>query len=312
MDHFSSFEAVELHDAAANAAPLRRSVGRFRETPGIKAVRASFAVLCRVAPSLATHMAYELLASPPGCPERAWQARLRESAMTYRLTLGGGELAVYEWGQGPAVLMVHGWGARATHMGKMIEPLVAQGLRVVAFDAPAHGESSGRTTDLVQYAAAVHAVARRVGPLHALLAHSFGVAMALYARRDWGFEAERQVFVSSFDHCRWFTRAFGEHVGLTPQVREQTLQMLVERYHGRLDWDMLSVAEMLRRTPQPTLLIHDRDDAEIPFVHSLTLLKAAPHAQLHETRGLGHHRLLGHAGVIEKVVRFVSHPSPAA
>ncbi len=312
MSHSSSFEAIALHDAAASLAPPRRSVGRFRETPGIKAVRASFAVLCRVAPTLAAHMAYDLLASPPRCPERAWQTRLRESATSFRLTLGDGELAVYEWGQGPAVLMVHGWGARATHMGKMIEPLVAQGLRVVAFDAPAHGESSGSTTDLVQYAAAINAVARRTGPLHALLAHSFGVAMALYARRDWGFEAERHVFVSSFEHCSWFTRAFGEQVGLTPRVLERTLQMLVERYPGRLDWDSLSVAGMLHQTPQPTLLIHDREDAEIPFEHSLALLQAAPQAQLYETQGLGHHRLLGHAGVIEKVVDFVLPPSPAA
>ena len=80
--------------------------------------------------------------------------------------------------------MVHGWGARATHMGKMIEPLVAAGFRLVAFDAPAHGESFGGSTDLIEYAAAIKAVARHAGPVHTLLAHSFGVAMALYARRD--------------------------------------------------------------------------------------------------------------------------------
>lgn len=270
--------------------------------------RALFGVLCRTAPTLAAHLAYALLARPPRSAEKGWQAELREKARSSRLSLGAGELAVYEWGAGPAVLMVHGWGARATHLGRLIEPLVAAGFRVVAFDAPGHGNSLGRSTDLVQYAAAVSAVAQHAGPVHTLMAHSFGVAMALLARRDCGVQAQRQVFVSSFNHCKWFTEAFGKYVGLTPGVLDRALQMMVDRYQGRLDWDTLSVVEMLRRARQPTLIIHDRDDAEIPFEHSVALLQAAPNARFHATSGLGHHRLLGDAQVIERVLQFVSSP----
>lgn len=311
MGYSTSSEVAAATGVSVNAQHGRRSVGRFRETRGIKAVRASFGVLCRTAPTLAAHLAYALLAAPPRSAERDWQAALREKAQISRLWLGAGEIAVYEWGAGPTVLMVHGWGARATHMGKMIEPLVAAGYRVVAFDAPAHGDSFGRTTDLVQYAAAVKAVARQAGPVHTLLAHSFGVAMALFARRDWGVQARRQVFISSFDHCKWFTEAFGRHVGLTQAVLQRTLQMLEERYPGRLNWDSLSVVEMLRRTPQPTLIIHDREDAEIPFEHSVALLQAAPQARFHATSGLGHHKLLGNTEVIAQVLRFVSQPDMA-
>ena len=87
-------------------------------------------------------------------------------------------------------------------------------------------------------------------------------------------------------------------------------QVLVERYQGRLDWDSLSVVEILRRTQQPTLSIHDREDLEIPFDHSVALLQAAPHAQLHATSRLGHHRLLGNAEVIAQVVQFVTSAAP--
>jgi pimeloyl-ACP methyl ester carboxylesterase len=312
MGYSTSSEAVSAAGVPVSAQPGRRSVGRFRETRGIKAVRASFGVLCRTAPTLAAHLAYGLLATPPRGAEKDWQAVLREKAQTSRLPLGAGEIAVYEWGAGPTVLMVHGWGARATHLGKMIEPLVAAGFRVVAFDAPAHGDSFGRTTDLVQYAAAVNTVARLAGPVHTLLAHSFGVAMALYARRDWGVETGRQVFISSFDHCKWFTEAFGRHVGLTPAVLARTLHMLEERYSGRLNWNSMSVVDMLRHTPQPTLIIHDRDDAEIPFEHSVALLQAAPQAQFHATSGLGHHKLLGSGEVIAQVLRFVRQPNLAS
>ena len=151
----------------------------------------------------------------------------------------------------------------------------------------------GKSTDLIEYAAAIKAVARHAGPVHTLPAHSFGVAMALYARREWGVQVQRQVLVSSFRHCKWFTEAFAKYVGLHPNVMARAMQMMVERYQGRLDWDSMSVVEMLRRTRQPTLIIHDREDLEIPFEHSMALLQAAPHAQFHATSWLGHHRLLG-------------------
>ena len=284
----------------------RRTVGRFAEKPGIKAVRIAFKLLCSVSPTVAAHLTYQLLSRPPRAPERPWQTALREQAQTTHLAHSSGTLCVYSWGDGPTVLMVHGWGARATHMGKLIKPLVAAGFRVVSFDAPGHGESTGRTTDLVQFASAIAAVAKFAGPIHTLLAHSFGVAMALYARRNWGVEVQRQILISSFDHCKWFTEAFAAYVGLKQEVMARARQLMVDRYDGKLDWDQLSVVEMLRRTCEPTLILHDTDDLEIPVQHSLSLLQAAPLAQFHSTSGYGHHRLLGSSAVIERVVRFTS------
>lgn len=271
-------------------------------------LRAAMGSLSSVAPGLAAHVGYRLLATPPWANERPWQRELREKAgVSRRLAFGDGTLAVYEWGRfaQPAILMVHGWGARATHSGRMIEPLVKRGFRVVAFDAPAHGRSSGRSTDLVEFAAAIHAVAASVGPLRAMLAHSFGAAMTVLAMRDWGVHADRLVLISAFDHCRWFCDAFAQHAGLSPAVVDRMQQIVVERHGGRVDWDRMSVVEMLRATHRPTLLVHDEEDGEIPFAHSLALLSGAPNATLHVTRGLGHHRLLGQQTVIERVVDFI-------
>lgn len=285
---------------------VRRHVGRFRETRRVQAARGAFWVLCKVAPRIAARIAYDVLARPPRTRELPWQMALRKDALVYCLRTGGHELVVYEWGDGPTVLMVHGWGARATHMGKMIGPLVAAGFRVVSFDAPAHGSSSGRSTDLIEFAGAVASVVQHSGPIHTVVAHSFGVAMTLFARRDWGFEVKNQILISSFDHCKWFTEAFRRYIGIEASVMEQARQLMVERYSGRLNWDQMSVVEMLRRTSEPTLIIHDQQDGEIPFQHSLSLLQGAPNARLYATNGMGHHRLLGSQDVIEQVVKFAA------
>lgn len=289
--------------ARAPARPAR--VGRFAETPGVSAVRRVYRVLCRLAPGMAARLAYRQLATPPRGAAGRWHASVHAQTRTRHLRCGTGELAVYEWGQGPAVLLVHGWGANATHMGRMVLPLVLAGFRVVAFDAPAHGRSSGQRTDMVEFANAVALVARQVGPLHAVIGHSFGAAMALYAARDWGLTCARLVLISSFDHCNWFVEMFAQHVGLTREVHERVRDMFVLRYGGRLDWGRMSVVEMARQAHLPALLVHDDTDEEIPFAHGLSLAAALPAAQFKATHGLGHHRVLRNPEVIRRVVAFI-------
>ncbi len=289
-------------------APPMRAAGRFQSTRRAKLLRVGLRALSDVSPDWTARLAYGILARPPRASEPAWQRELRRSARTSTLKFGRRRLALYEWGRpaGPSILMVHGWGARATHLGRMIAPLAEAGFRVISFDAPAHGKSSGRTTDLVEFASALHVVQIAVGSLQAMIGHSFGAAIAMLASRHWGVFAECSVLVSAFDHFGWTCETFGRYAGLTPTVVRRMQQLLDERYHCVIDWSRLSVTDMLRDTHRPALLIHDRSDPEIPFEHSAALARGAPNAQLFATDGLGHHRLLGDQAVIERVVRFVS------
>ena len=296
--------------AHETATPLQPQLaGRFAQTRGSSIVRHIFRVLCRFTPALAAHLAYAQLARPPRPAMGKQHLALRKQARMRRLPVGINKLAVYEWGEGPAILMVHGWGSHATHMNRMIGPLVDAGFRVVAFDAPAHGKSSGGTTDIVQFANAVAVVAKHVGPLHCVIGHSFGAAMAMYAARDWGMATGRMVLVSSFSHCNWFLQMFAEHVGLTSDVLDRMRQMLVRLYGGRLKWSRMSVVDMARQMAFPMLFIHDEDDREIPFEHALALTGTLGDAQFMATRGLGHHRVVRHHEVIRRVVAFASQTS---
>ncbi len=298
------YETPHAATASTRANPSRE--GRFADTRGTPLVRRMYRVLCRVAPAVAAHLAYRQLATPPRAPEGVWPVPLRGRTHTRHLVGGAGTIAVYEWGQGPAVLLVHGWGGNATHMGRLVQPLLNAGFRVLAFDAPAHGNSSGRTTDMVEFAAAVSTVARHAGPLHAVIGHSFGAAMAMYAMRDWGMTASRVVLASSFQHCNWFVRLFAEQVGLTPEVLRRVHDTFFQRYSGRFDLDRMSVVEMARQAHLPTLLVHDETDPEIPFEHSLALAAALPLAQFKATHGLGHHRVVRNPEVIRRIVAFLA------
>jgi pimeloyl-ACP methyl ester carboxylesterase len=292
---------------ASPPVPVRR-VGRFAEHRGSTLVRAGYGVLCRWAPALAAALAHRQLATPPRAPVGRWPLAVREHTRSWCVRSGAGDIAVYEWGHGPAVLLVHGWGSDATRMGRLVAPLVRAGCRVIAFDAPAHGRSGGERTDMVAFANAVALVARRAGPLQAVVGHSFGAAMCLYAARDWGLCAKRLVLISTFDHCDWFVGLFARHAGLTPAVLQRVRERFAQRYSGRFDWARMSVLAMGRDADRPTLLVHDRDDAEVPFEHGVALAHAMDGAQFLPTRGLGHQRVLRNPEVIRRVVAFVSNP----
>ena len=112
MGHSNSSEVAVARTFTVTGSPELRKVGRFAETRQVKWGRSAFRLLCKISPTLSAHLAYKLLATPPRCPEKPWQIALRGKALTARLRLGACDLAVYEWGRGPTVLMVHGWGTR--------------------------------------------------------------------------------------------------------------------------------------------------------------------------------------------------------
>src|SRR5687768_7183372 len=50
-----------------------------------------------------------------------------------------GSLATWSWGEGRTVLLVHGWGSRASRYRTLVPALLAAGFRAVAMESPGHG-----------------------------------------------------------------------------------------------------------------------------------------------------------------------------
>ena len=79
------------------------------------------------------------------------------------------------------VLLVHGWISHAARMAEVIRELHARGLRVLAFDAPAHGRSRGTQADLQAFRSALAAVLVGMMKDVGYIFESFTQAMAMNA-----------------------------------------------------------------------------------------------------------------------------------
>lgn len=292
-----------------------------RSQNALRLTRAALQAAYIVSDGLGTSFAERLFVSPRryARPERERAVLASGRRFTVDVPLrspiwGGATTRVvaWRWGVGPAVLLVHGWEGRGSQLGAFVEPLVAAGLSVVAFDAPAHGDSPGGRLYLTDQADALAAVANAVGPLHAIVAHSFGAAAALLAHARGGVDAARNVMIAPNVLVDESFAQFARLVGLDDADRT-LLEHHVVRSSG-VPLDALRLDRLAGARDAGLLVIHDRSDKEVDLRHGERLAAAWPQAQLVTTDGLGHRRILRDPAVIRAAVDSIRAglPRPAS
>jgi len=237
---------------------------------------------------------------PEPAREKEWLAGAQRLTLAHR----DRPLAVYHWGKGPTVLLVHGWHGRGAQLGAFAAPLVAAGYRVVAFDAPAHGRTPGRATDLPEVSEALLTVADAFPPLHGVIAHSFGVAGTLVATRQ-GLAPRRVVALSAPASIDFLMDSFAARLGIPTAVMDVHRRLMELRFGADL-WRRFSPTEIARDLDIPALLMHDKEDHDVPWQQGEALARAWPGAAWVRTQGLGHRRILRDPDVVARVVAFMA------
>ena len=273
----------------------------------LAAMRGAFAVLDRVASPLAARWALDIWCTLPKQPGLRRDERPGGGVRLDLLRSGGTRLAVETWGEGPPVYLAHGWGGWRGQLGAFIRPLVEAGNRVVAFDAPGHGDSApgslgkGRG-NATEFARALEDVIDAHGPAAGVVAHSLGGAAASLAIHDGAPVARLALVAPSPDFIR-MTDALAARLGYGDETKRRFLALLEWRAHRPLaDFDMTARSE----PGAPSLIVHDRLDKEVPYDDGARLAGAWPSAEFVTTEGLGHQRILRDAAVIERICRFVT------
>jgi pimeloyl-ACP methyl ester carboxylesterase len=260
-----------------------------------------FRTVGSVAPEAAARWAETIFCRPPRHEPRTADEEFLATGRRFSVVSEAQELAAWEWGQGPTVVLVHGWGSRAGRFSAMARALAQGGFRVVGYDAPAHGRSTGRLASLPEFGRALGAVGRSVGPVYGLVGHSLGGAAATLALRD-GLHAERIVLLAAPADVIRFSTAFADHLRLSPETRAALRRNLEIRLKAR--WDELHLPTIVQSLRVTALLLHDREDEDVPFSQAEEIARAWPGARLVPTTGLGHRAILRDPAVVRRAVAF--------
>jgi pimeloyl-ACP methyl ester carboxylesterase len=273
-------------------------------------MRLGFRALSAVAPGVAARLATQLWFRPPVPKVHPAAARFMESGDRSDILVQGRSVAVWTWGSGPAVLLVHGWGGYGGQMQPFVEPLVRTGYRAIVFDAPAHGKSGpsqlgSRRTTLFDFAHAIDAIGRNEQQFAGIIAHSGGCTAVAWAMLTAAWRADALAFIAPMASPIRYRRLFHETLGLSADVERRFTDITSRQFGFR--WEDLEVPEMATRmrTP-PTIVVHDRGDDETSWDEGAAIAKAWPNSLLRTTEGLGHRRVLRDPAVVNDVTAFIT------
>ena len=250
-----------------------------------------------------------LFFTPIGYPTPEQELKSEGFAEKFILTVEGIKIQCYRWGESTkTVLVVHGWAGRATQLRRFVKPFIKEGYQVVGFDGPAHGKSSGRSTNLNEFLSVIRALNNRF-TIEAMVAHSFGGVACLYAIAE-GVPVKTLVNIASPTIADEIIHTYLKALGGSAKTGEAFKQFVIRKY-GK-PFDAYASLSFIKRVPADfnLLLVHDENDREVGMDHPTELMRVFPQAQLSKTSGLGHTRILKENAVIREVVTFIrSHSS---
>lgn len=276
-------------------------------------VRSGFAAAEHVAPGPAAKLLCELWFRLPAGPEKRLRGEAPAGSTVFEIDCLGSTVWGYDWapdtpGDAPLVYLVHGWGGSTGDFKFIAANLVASGFRVVAFDAPSHGNAGPgpwgeRHANGVHLIEAMSVVLDKFGAPYGVAAHSMGCLSAVHGMLMNGVDLAgvRLAMLAPFiGGAEGFRDTIGAIVPVGPRIMK-ALQPLGEAKSGvRLDDFSLRGVEI----ESPALIVHDKGDRPNPFRHGQGLADAWPNAELMATTGLGHRKILVSPAVNSRVTQF--------
>lgn len=271
----------------------------------LKVVRWFFPKLERIAPLLAHRLFVKLFFSPLRYPVPEKEQKAASFGKPFSFEISEKIIEGYSWGDSPNyVLVMHGWAGRATQFRRFIKPLLKAGFSVVGFDGPAHGRSSGKRTTILEFEEAFRKLYELKGEPAAIIAHSFGGGAILFAAMN-GLPVKRLINIASPTIGDEIINTYLRAINGSEKTKAFFKRHMLEVYHK--PFDEFTALHFIKKLPAPIelLLVHDENDREVTLNHASALIKLFPSAQLLQTKGLGHTRILKDNTVIVNCVTFI-------
>lgn len=272
----------------------------------LKYIRSKFKLLSLISKRKAAEQAFRLFCTPqyrntkalPPIFEKAEKLQLQFLSYTVR---------GYRWNAGAAkkVLILHGFESSVINFDRYVKPLLKKGFEVLAFDAPAHGRSTGKQFNALLYKELIQEIYKIYGPIHSFLAHSFGGLALSLALEEIPHDDETKVaLIAPATETTTAVDSFFGLLKLDPALRPYFDAVILKNGGHPPAW--FSVARASKAIKASVLWAHDKDDNMTPLADIERVMEAQyPNFQFMITEGLGHRRIYRDNNVSKAVINFL-------
>jgi len=274
----------------------------------LKIIRTKFKILSSISKRKAARKAFELFCTPQTRIDKKLPP-VFETSEKIEFLFQGNTVRGYRWNHSQEkkkkALILHGFESSVINFDRYISALVNKGYEVLAFDAPAHGRSTGKTINAVAYKDLVRYIWEHYGPVDAFLTHSFGgLALSLALEEIPHSSSTKIVFIAPAVESKTAIDNFFRLLGLDEALREEFDRLIKEQGGQRPEW--YSVSRVAPQLKGQVLFLQDKDDPMTPLSDVKPIIeKNYPNFHFVISEGLGHRRIYRDDGSFKKIMEFL-------
>jgi esterase/lipase len=266
--------------------------------------------MAHIAPGISGRHGFRLFCYPFRPPLKHYHKSFMNSAERSVIDVGGMRIQLYKWGTGEnKILFLHGWQSHSFRWKNYIEKFPLDKFTLYAIDAPGHGMSSGNFLTVPVYSNVVEEVINELNGVHSIISHSLGAFTILYTiHRLPELPVQKLVLLASPGEATEFIEFYKEALQLTPKSVEQILDHFEHVVEEPITF--FSASKFAASVKQQTLIIHDQEDDETSYNHSIAIHRAMKGSEIELTKGLGHN--LKSNEIVKRVQDFIESSSVPA
>lgn len=272
----------------------------------LKYIRTKFRLLSSISKRKAADKAFELFCTPQYRNRKQLPA-IFENSEKLQFQFEENTVRGYRWNH-PAemkALILHGFESSVINFDRYVKPLIKKGYEVLAFDAPAHGRSTGKKITVLTYKKMIRYIFDHYGPIDSFIAHSFGALSLTLALEEISHDSSlRAVLIAPATETTTAIDNFFSLIKLDDGVRTEFDQLITEVGGTTPDW--YSVARAAGKIRAEVLFLQDKDDHMTPLKDVQPLIeKNYPNFHFVITEGLGHRRIYRDSNVCKMIIDFL-------
>ena len=172
----------------------------------------------------------------------------------------------------------------------------------LGFDAPAHGNSPGKTTMMLEFIATIKVLEEKYGPFEIAIGHSLGGTAVLNSISKF-LMVKKAIVIGSGNRITHIIEDFVCKMELSPNLVLKIKKYFFKKFGEEMDaYSSDYAAENINI---PVLVIHDTEDFHVPVSSAFKIREKLKNGQLLITNKLGHTRILKDNFVISRMIDFI-------
>lgn len=283
----------------------------FSERIYLQYLRTKFKTLSKLAPATAGRMAFDLFCTPyPKYKKRKAPAIFNHARKLTVVMKDKSKIKGFEWQSnspnGQTVLIAHGYASFAYKFEHYITPLLKMGYRVLAFDAPGHGQSEGKHINVVVYQEAIEQIMQQCGPVNHFIGHSLGaLTLSMIAEQIDRPNERKFVLIAPATKTTTTFDNFFKMMHFNQVTKDAFINQVLSLTAHKVEY--FASDRALANYKGPLLWVHDQEDLVCPYKDLEEFQKNAPNnVEFLITNGLGHNKVYKTAEVLDQIMAFLA------